>query len=121
MGVEQRHRRGPGRGTICQQAKLTGIGHPHFFSQTNKLYRGITLKAARMTKQMQGRLLIVDDETELNAALCETLAREGYETVGINSGQLALEALQARDFDVMLTDLMMPGMDGIELLRRGIE
>lgn len=68
-----------------------------------------------------GRLLIVDDEAELMAAVCETLAAQGYETAGFSSGVDALEALREQDFDVLLTDLMMPEMDGITLIRAGLE
>lgn len=73
-----------------------------------------------MTEQSLGRLLIVDDESELNATLCETLSLQGYHTVGFTSGEQAVQALKEQDFDLLLTDLMMPGMDGIELLRAGL-
>lgn len=68
-----------------------------------------------------GRLLIVDDEIQLMTALCEMLEVQGYEVSGFSSGTEALEALKARDFDLLLTDLMMPDMDGISLLRAGLE
>jgi PAS domain S-box-containing protein len=68
-----------------------------------------------------GRVLIVDDEAELMTALCEKLAEQGYETAGFTSGAEALEALREHDYDLLLTDLMMPGMDGIELIRAGLE
>jgi DNA-binding NtrC family response regulator len=74
-----------------------------------------------MTEPKRGRLLIVDDEVELKNALCETLSEEGYETVGATGGAAGLEALGKQDFDVLLTDLMMPGMDGIQLLRKALE
>jgi two-component system response regulator AtoC len=74
-----------------------------------------------MVEKGQARLLIVDDEAELRAALCEALADEGYETVGAASGEEGLTALQRADFDLLLSDLMMPGMDGITLLRRARE
>ncbi len=63
------------------------------------------------------KLLIVDDETALMKALCDTLRDHGYETVGCTSGKAALAELREREFDVLLADLMMPEMDGIELLR----
>ena len=62
------------------------------------------------------RLLIVDDEAAQLRALCDTLQLEGYATQGFSSGQQALAALRPGNFDLMLTDLMMPGMDGISLI-----
>ncbi len=73
-----------------------------------------------MEKPKLGRLLIVDDEAELLRALCETLTDQNYEVVGCRSGHEGLEALAAAPFDLLLTDLMMPEMDGIELLRQAL-
>lgn len=50
-------------------------------------------------------------------ALCNTLRDQGYETVGVSSGAAALAALRQGGFDLVLTDLKMPQMDGIALLR----
>ena len=74
-----------------------------------------------MAETKRGRLLIVDDEVELKNALCETLADEGYETVGASNGAEGLKALEKQDFDLLLSDLMMPGMDGIQLLRKALD
>lgn len=62
------------------------------------------------------RILIVDDEAANLRALCDTLRDKGYETEGAASGEDALRALNAQPFDLLLTDLMMPGIDGVELL-----
>jgi two-component system, sensor histidine kinase and response regulator len=62
------------------------------------------------------RLLIVDDEAAQLRALCDTLRLEGYVTQGFSSGQQALAALSPGEFDLLLTDLMMPEMDGITLI-----
>ena len=62
------------------------------------------------------RLLIVDDEEAQMRALCNTLSAEGYLTKGVTSPQAALDTLQTEPFELMLTDLMMPGIDGIALL-----
>ena len=67
-----------------------------------------------------GRLLIVDDEVELMTVLREMLTEQGFEAVGLASGAQALEALRAQEFDLLLADLMMPGLDGIALLRAGL-
>jgi len=63
------------------------------------------------------RLLIVDDEAPLLRALCDTLQHEGYLTQGFTSGREALAALREHSFDLLLTDLTMPELDGIALLR----
>jgi len=67
------------------------------------------------------RILIVDDEAAQMKALCETLRDHDYETVGFTSGKDALAALREAKFDLFLTDLMMPEMDGVTLLRAALE
>jgi signal transduction histidine kinase len=63
-----------------------------------------------------GRLLVVDDEEPQMRALCDTLSAEGFITAGFSSPQAALAELERSSYDLLLTDLMMPGMDGIALL-----
>jgi two-component system sensor histidine kinase/response regulator len=62
------------------------------------------------------RLLIVDDESAQMRALCDTLSVEGYVTHGFSSAKSALKELRPGEFDLLLTDLMMPEMDGITLI-----
>jgi two-component system, sensor histidine kinase and response regulator len=71
-----------------------------------------TLEAA----SSQVRLLVVDDEAAQMHALRDTLRSRGYTTAGFTSPQAALEALRQEHFDLILTDLTMPEMDGIEFL-----
>jgi two-component system sensor histidine kinase/response regulator len=68
-----------------------------------------------MSPETHGNLLIVDDETAQMRALCDTLALEGYVTRGFNVAREALAAVRPGEFDLLLTDLMMPEMDGIAL------
>ncbi|HKP97843.1 MAG TPA: response regulator [Fibrobacteria bacterium] len=73
-----------------------------------------------MMKKPPPRLLIVDDEAPQLQALCHTLQDEGFEVHGFSSPEEALGALQTRYFDLLLTDLRMPGMDGMSLLRSAL-
>lgn len=66
-------------------------------------------------------LLIVDDETAQMQALCDTLRDQGYETTGFTAAAPALAALRDRQFDLLLSDLMMPEMDGIALLQAALQ
>jgi len=77
--------------------------------------------AKKNSNHKVGRIIIVDDEVELMSALCEMLVGQGYETKGFLAGVEALAVLKEQEFDLLLTDLMMPGMDGIELIRGGLE
>ena len=61
-------------------------------------------------------VLIVDDEKNYPPIIAAILQEEGYETLTANSGPEALELLKHSDVDLMLTDMKMPGMDGIALL-----
>jgi signal transduction histidine kinase len=70
-----------------------------------------------MPAKTSARILIVDDEAALMKSLCETLRAKGYETVGRLSGEAGLATLRTTQFDLLLTDLMMPGMNGIALLQ----
>src|SRR5712692_6114022 len=67
------------------------------------------------------KLLIVDDEAAQMTALCKTLEDQGYAAAGFTSAKEALAALRDQQFDLVLTDLKMPEMDGILLLRAAQE
>src|SRR5437762_5048403 len=62
-------------------------------------------------------LLIADDDPGLRESVERTLTREGYRVILASDGNAALERLQAGGVDLVLTDLKMPGLSGIELLR----
>lgn len=64
------------------------------------------------------RILVVDDERDICRALEFLLSREGYIVETAFSGENALEKLKKTDYDLLLTDLKMEGMDGIELLEK---
>ena len=63
------------------------------------------------------RILIVEDDAELQQLFRHVLEKNGYEAVGAANGRLALEALESSYFDLIISDIMMPEMDGYELVR----
>ena len=63
-------------------------------------------------------LLIVDDEEKILAALRRSLRREGYEIVTASTPREALRILDEHEVDGILSDLKMPGMSGVDLLRK---
>ncbi|XXF77660.1 sigma-54 dependent transcriptional regulator [Myxococcaceae bacterium GXIMD 01537] len=67
---------------------------------------------------MPGRILIVEDEREMRAMLDKGLARRGFEPRAAGGAEEALALLSSEDFDAVLTDLRMPGMDGLALCER---
>ena len=67
---------------------------------------------------MPTKILIVDDEETARKSLSDILRLEGYHVATKANGEEAVGALEAEDFDLMLLDLKMPGMDGLEVLER---
>src|SRR5438105_11085510 len=62
-------------------------------------------------------LLVADDDPGLRESLERTLTREGYRVVLASDGRAALERVQAGGVDLIVTDLRMPGLTGLELLQ----
>jgi DNA-binding NtrC family response regulator len=67
--------------------------------------------------ELSGSILVVEDDAVLLETLAELLVEEGLEVQAVESGAAALKAVRAREFDVVLSDIKMPGMDGFELLQ----
>jgi two-component system alkaline phosphatase synthesis response regulator PhoP len=66
---------------------------------------------------MRRRLLLVEDDPTLRQALTFNLTREGYEVTSAADGEAALEAARSDRLDLILLDVMLPGMSGVEVLR----
>ncbi len=67
------------------------------------------------------KILVVDDEPSLRNILVQSLSSQSYDAQGAASGAEALEKLRVEDFDLLLSDLMMPEMDGLTLLQKALE
>lgn len=66
---------------------------------------------------MNDKILVVDDEEIMRRSLGDILRLEGYQVQTVSSGEAALKVLKRESFDLMLLDLKMPGMDGLEVLQ----
>ena len=64
------------------------------------------------------RLLVVEDEPDLQASLIRALRDDGYAVDGALDGNEGFFKAECNDYDALLLDVMLPGMDGWELLRR---
>lgn len=62
------------------------------------------------------RILLVDDEVVFTENMSKLLTRRGHRVTAVNDGKSAIQALEAEQFDVVVLDLKMPGMDGIATL-----
>lgn len=73
-----------------------------------------------MLPEHRQQILVVDDEVNLRRVLNAQLTRDGYDVHGAANGDEALRLLAEHHVDLMITDLRMPGMDGVELLQRAL-
>ena len=71
-----------------------------------------------IVKKIDGRVLLVDDEEQFLALLSERLEVRGLKVNSVTSGEEALAMVEGRNFDVIVVDLAMPGIDGLETLKR---
>ena len=64
------------------------------------------------------KVLIAEDDKELRQMFSHVLSRQGYTVIGVSNGQEALDALDAEYYDIIISDIMMPVMDGYELVHQ---
>ena len=68
-------------------------------------------------EEPKARILVSDDEESIRGSVCALLREEGYEVDAASTGEEALERLAGREYDLVITDIRMAGMNGIELLK----
>lgn len=70
---------------------------------------------------MNTNILIADDEEQIREPLSFVLNKEGYNCKTVNDGSNAIKALQEDNYDILITDIKMPGMNGVEVLEKSRE
>ncbi len=77
--------------------------------------------AAAGSDGTRGTVLVAEDEEGVRDSLAQVLGEEGYTVVAVADGSAALAAIDAQEFDIILSDLRMPGADGLTVLRHARE
>ncbi|MEP6911672.1 MAG: PAS domain S-box protein, partial [bacterium] len=90
-------------------------------NQVEQLEMTPTAKVNALSNPPVGKIIVVDDEPELKNVLVKALSAQGFDVTGCSGGYEALAALRRKEFDLLLTDLMMPEMDGIALLEAALK
>jgi len=75
----------------------------------------------KQSTEKKPRILIVDDDPSLLRLLTIRLTSEGYDVTSVETAEHALSTLKTNDFDAILSDLRMPGMDGLTMFKRALE
>ncbi len=65
----------------------------------------------------EARILLVDDEVAFTSNMSKILSRRGYDVSAVNDGESAVKAIEDEEYDVVILDLRMPGMDGMAALK----
>lgn len=122
-----------GHGNIEDAFKSSKIGVVDFLSKPydmdylaekirDTVKKAVIMKAASESKHESAageiNVLLVDDEEELLSSLAPALKRRGFSVDTAENGHDALEKVSARNYDVVVLDVKMPGVDGIETLKR---
>lgn len=74
-----------------------------------------------MKNKQPARILVIEDEPELRKLYADLLADQGYEVIAAGDGQSGLKLLKKGGYDLVLLDIMLPTVDGLEVLQRLID
>ena len=120
---ERRNQDRPGRevlgdgaeaGTAAPRDRLRGVAAPERSSTGEEAVT--RRRATKVPKTARSTILVVDDETEICDLVSYNLSREGYKVVSENDGQAGLERVFASPPDLLVLDLLLPKLSGLEVL-----
>ena len=75
----------------------------------------------KLANRMATKILLAEDDTDMRRFLVKALQAAGYNVISFDNGLAAYQRLREEPFELLLTDIVMPEMDGIELARRAAE
>jgi len=83
-----------------------------------KATKKVQQKVQPISEMCIGNILVVEDDQAMREFLVEAISRSGYSVQAVDNGTDALDRVAAEPFDLLLTDIRMPGLDGLELVRK---
>jgi PAS domain S-box-containing protein len=89
----------------------------HILKDSFNVYKSLQNQAPCLGQKEKESILIVDDDPSVLALACEFLEKWGYKVICVSKAQEALEKLKQHEIGILISDLSMPGMDGIALLK----
>src|ERR1700761_6903001 len=98
-------------------AEATKRGH-HYSMALKKTQRSLKPSSKRIRLTPHHRILVVDDDADIRCLNTEVLADSGYTVDSAADGALAWDALQTKNYDLLLTDYDMPKLNGLNLIRK---
>ncbi|MCI0439403.1 MAG: response regulator, partial [Chloroflexi bacterium] len=81
----------------------------------------ISPKSPKLASAQTSKILVVDDEEIIRVLLTEILIEDGYEVTTAANGEEAVQFLKSSRFDLLISDMVMPGMNGIEVLQAAFQ
>lgn len=102
-----------GQSSLLSELKIDNLTNQLFAQTADELIRSVKDSTARV---VEGSILVVDDNSVNSNLLSRQLERYGYTATAVNSGAQALESLAKKAYDMVLLDIFMPDMNGLEVL-----
>ena len=108
--------------TVASAGDLTSVVAPEALPEilrvAAEVARGLSEHVAPASDVLKGRILVVDDTASMRELVARRLERDGHDVAVAESGPVAIRMARSERFDLLLLDLMMPGMNGLEVLDR---
>jgi two-component system cell cycle response regulator CpdR len=106
---------------IAVACAAQGFGSPDIYGPPDIPKVGAVLEQRSIRAVLMSRILLAEDDNDMRRFLTKALEAAGYDVVSFDNGLSAYQRLREEPFTLLLTDIVMPEMDGIELARKATE
>jgi len=102
---------------LLKSSRIGPRGDRRFSWEDLRSFLDNSSNGAGLGKPPRGKVLIVDDDYGIRRLLTDVAEKQDCEAVSVESGERALEELEKQHFDLIFLDLLLPGLDGVDVLR----